>query len=266
MTDETIPGRGDVAKNPVALVTGSGRKRLGHHVVQELARRGYRIAIHAHTSLDEAEGLREELAGQKVEAIVIQGDLSEANEIDRVVSETVEHFGQLDACVHTAAIWSPKTLEETTPEDVDKYYKINAFAPLWLGRAAGLAMARQATGGAIVLFGDWASARPYPDYSAYFLSKGTIPTITRTLATELAMRNPRIRVNAILPGPVMLSDEIPEDVREAVISATLVKRAGSPQNVAHAVAFLLENDYVTGHCLPIDGGRTIFQPADPRTS
>jgi pteridine reductase len=118
-------------------------------------------------------------------------------------------------------------------------------------------MCRQPEGGAIVTVADWALARPYRNYAAYFASKGAIPTLTRTLAVELAARNPRVRVNCVMPGPVMLPDDLPEAERRAAIAGTLVGREGSPENVAHAVVFLVENDFVTGVCLPVDGGRTL---------
>ena len=101
---------------------------------------------------------------------------------------------------------------------------------------------------------DWAIERPYRDYSAYFASKGAIPTLTRVFAVELA---PRVRVNAVLPGPVLLPEELPAATRERAVAGTLLQRAGKPENVAQAVLFLAQNDFVTGVCLPIDGGRTI---------
>jgi pteridine reductase len=121
-------------------------------------------------------------------------------------------------------------------------------------------MVRQPEGGCIVTLGDWAIARPYLHYAAYFPSKGAIPTLTRTLAVELGVRNPRVRVNCILPGPVMLPPDLPEAERQQAINATLVKREGSAEHVAHAVLFLIDNDFVTGVCLPVDGGRTVFAP------
>jgi pteridine reductase len=102
--------------------------------------------------------------------------------------------------------------------------------------------------------------RPYLNYAAYFPSKGAIPTLTRALAVELGSRNPRVRVNCILPGPVLLPPDLPEDERRQAIEATLVKREGSPQNIAQAVLFFIDNDFVTGVCLPVDGGRSIFAP------
>ncbi|NLF08260.1 MAG: SDR family oxidoreductase, partial [Pirellulaceae bacterium] len=88
-------------------------------------------------------------------------------------------------------------------------------------------------------------------------SKGAIPAITRDFAVELARRNPAVRVNCILPGPVMLPENLDEHEVKGAVAGTLLKRPGNPENVAHAVVFLLENDYVTGVCLPVDGGRTI---------
>ena len=123
---------------------------------------------------------------------------------------------------------------------------------------AGLAMVKQARGGCIVNVGDWADVRPYKDYAAYFPSKAAIPGLTRVFAVELGTRNPRVRVNAVLPGPVMLPPEVAGAEREAVIAGTLVKREGGPEHVARAVLHFVENDFVTGACLPVDGGRSVF--------
>ena len=92
----------------------------------------------------------------------------------------------------------------------------------------------------------------------YFPSKAAIPGLTRVFAVELGTRNPRVRVNAVLPGPVMLPPEVAGAEREAVIAGTLVKREGGPEHVARAVLHFVENDFVTGACLPVDGGRSVF--------
>jgi pteridine reductase len=121
-------------------------------------------------------------------------------------------------------------------------------------------MVKQPEGGCIVTIGDWAIERPYLNYSAYLTSKGTIPTLTRILAVELATRNPRVRVNCILPGPVMLPVDLPLAEKEEAIRATLLKREGKPENIAQAVLALIDNDFLTGVALPVDGGRTIYAP------
>jgi pteridine reductase len=119
-------------------------------------------------------------------------------------------------------------------------------------------MVQQSEGGVIVNFGDWAVIRPYVDYAAYFPSKGAVDAITRSMAVELGSRNPKVRVNAILPGPVMLPSEVGPEERAEVISNTLVKREGTPENVAQAVLSFIENDFLTGVLLPVDGGRSIY--------
>jgi pteridine reductase len=119
-------------------------------------------------------------------------------------------------------------------------------------------MVRQPEGGCIITLGDWAVARPYVNYASYFPSKGAIVAMTRSLAVELGTRNPNVRVNCILPGPVMLPPTISPEERERVIQGTLVHREGKPENIAQAVLALVENDFITGACLPVDGGRSIF--------
>lgn len=242
---------------PVALVTGSGAPRIGNHVARLLAQRGYRLVVHGHTSRAAAEATAAELCAGGTEAIALLADLADEAAVERMVRDTLDHFGRIDALVNCAAIWQRQRLEDATADDVRRHFEVNTLATFLCCQHGGLAMAAQESGGAIVNLGDWAVVRPYPDYAAYFPSKGAIGALTRSLAVELAARNPRVRVNAVLPGPAMLPDDLPEDERRAAIAGTLVKREGSPWHIAHAVLFLLENDFVSGVCLPVDGGRTI---------
>lgn len=244
-------------ERPVALVTGSGAPRVGAVIARHLAAAGYRLALHANRSLREAEATAAELASQGSEAIALAADLRDPQAIEELVAAAHAHFGRLDVLVNSAAIWEPKPLEEAAAEEVRRHFECNTLAVYLCCRAAGLIMVQQPSGGAIVNIGDWATVRPYRNYSAYFASKGAIPTITRDFAVELAARNPRVRVNAVLPGPVMLPADLSQAERDAAIAGTLVKREGTPEHVADAVLFLVRNDFVTGVCLPVDGGRTI---------
>lgn len=241
----------------VALVTGAGAPRIGNCVARLLAASGYRVVLHAHRSVAAAEETAMELRRAGAEAEVVFADLTEEQAVRELSSRAQAFFGRIDALVNCAAIWSSKPLEDVTADDVRRHFDANALSTFLCCQHVGLAMAAQAGGGAIVNVGDWAVARPYLNYAAYFPSKGAIPTLTRMFAVELAHRNPRVRVNAVLPGPAMLPENLPEAERAAAIAGTLVKRPGSPEHVAHAVRFLLENDFVTGVCLPVDGGRTI---------
>jgi pteridine reductase len=241
----------------VAVVTGSGAKRVGNCIAAELAARGYQVALHAHKSLAAAETTADELRRFGQDVAVFAADLTNEAQARGLIAAVHQRFGRLDVLVNAAAIWSPKPLEQVTAADVQQNFAANTLATFVCSQQAGLLMASQPNGGVIINIGDWAIERPYLNYAAYFPSKGAIPTLTRDFAVELAHRNPRIRVNAILPGPVMLPADLPAEERAAAIAGTLVKREGSPQHIAAAAIFLIENDFITGVCLPVDGGRTI---------
>jgi pteridine reductase len=250
-----------MAKTKVALVTGSGKRRIGWHVAEALARRGYALAVHYRSSAAEAAQAVAHFQRLGVEAVAIQADLADEGSAKALVEQTLTRFGRLDVLVNCAAIWESKRLEDVTAAQVRRQFDVNTLSTFLCSQQAGLAMTRQSEGGCIVLIGDWATARPYLNYAAYLLSKGAIPTMTRCLAVELASRNPAVRVNCILPGPVMFQPDVPEAERQEAIAGTLLKREGRPENVAQAVLFFIDNDFVTGACLPVDGGRSIF-PAE----
>jgi pteridine reductase len=243
----------DATQSPVALVTG-GAARIGRAIVSDLAARGYRVAVHANTSLDRAQELVTELTAKGSDAAAFGAELRDEDATRAMIDRVRRHFGRLDALVNNAASWAPTPLDTVSADDVRRFFEVNALSMFVCCQHAGLIMAEQEHGGAIVNIGDWAVARPYRNYSAYFMSKATIPTMTRMFAVEFA---PRVRVNAVLPGPVLLPDSVSEAERRRAIAGTLLGRPGRPENVAQAVAFLLENDFVTGVCLPVDGGRTL---------
>jgi pteridine reductase len=242
----------------VALVTGSGKRRVGWHVADALAGRGYALAIHYRSSAAEAIGAVAYFRDRGANAFAFQADLTDEKAVQALIGQVLKHFGRLDVLVNCAAAWKSKKLEDVTAADVRHYFETNALSTFLCSQQAGLAMVRQPEGGSIITLGDWAVERPYLNYAAYFPSKGAIPTLTRCLAVELADRNPHVRVNCILPGPVLLPPDLPADERQEAIEATLVKREGSAQNIALAVLSLIDNDFVTGVCLPVDGGRSVY--------
>jgi len=244
----------------VALVTGSGKRRVGSHVAEALAERGYSLAIHYRSSSADAAELVALLNKKGVNARAFQADLADESAVRKLVTDVLAAFGQLDVLVNCAAIWKSKKLEEVTAADVREHFDINTLGTFLCCQHAGLAMVKQPEGGVIINVGDWAEVRPYLNYAAYFPSKGAVSTLSRCMAVELASRNPKVRVNCILPGPVMLPPDLPEDEKQQAINATLVKREGSPLNIAQAAIALIENDFITGVCLPVDGGRTVYAP------
>ncbi len=244
----------------VALVTGSGKKRVGWHVADALAARDYSLALHYRSSAAEAAETVATFKDRGVEVVAFQADLSDEQAVRAMVQSILSRFGRIDVLVNCAAIWKSKKLEDVTAADVRMHLETNTLGTFLCCQHAGLAMTKNPDGGLIVNIGDWAEVRPYLNYAAYFPSKGAVTTMTRCFAVELASRNPKVRVNCIMPGPVMLPPDLPEAEKRHAIEATLLKREGSPKNIAQAVLSFIDNDFITGVCLPVDGGRTIFAP------
>lgn len=244
--------------NPVAWVTGSGAKRVGQSIANAFARAGYRIVLHANQSIESANEFAEELRTQGTDTLVVQGLVNDPDFSPRAIHQIVERFGRLDVLVNSAAIWDWVKFENISEADIRKQFEVNTLGTFLCSRAAGLQMVSQLEGGSIILLGDWAVHRPYQHFAPYFIGKGGIETMTRSLAVELASRNPNIRVNAILPGPVMLDESISAESAERIRQQSLLKRHGTPDDVANAALFLAQQPFITGVSLPVDGGRSIY--------
>jgi len=244
------------------LVLGCGKKRVGYHIARELTQKGYQTLLHYRSDHPERLEIDAELKQLGCAPHWFQAELSDEPSVERLF-QAIDRLGLgIDSLVHAASIWKPLPWREIRASDLEENYKANLLGTVLPCLAAGKRMVRQENGGCMILLGDWAVRRPYPNYLAYFASKGAIPTITRGLAVELGQANPRVRVNCIEPGPVMLPPDLPQEEKDAAIQATLVKREGTPREVALAALSLIENTFVTGVCLPVDGGRSIWAPED----
>lgn len=242
----------------VALISGSGRRRVGSVVALTLARAGFDIAVHYHQSNQAAQEVVQlvQAAGSQCDAF--QADVAAEAEVERMFGAVLSRFGRLDVLVTAAAIWESIPLESTTADDMLRSFRVNTLGTFLCARRAGLIMASQAEGGCIVTIGDWAVQRPYLNHAAYFASKGAIESLTRALAVELAHKNPKVRVNCVHPGPVMFPPGASEAERRMLVESTLVKDGDCPESIGRAVMFLVEEPFVTGVCLPVDGGRSIY--------
>ncbi len=242
----------------VALITGSGKRRLGRYVAEALGERGYAVALHYHRSAADAEEAVAVFRARGVAAEASGADRADESAARALVRAAHGRWGRLNVLVNCASVWRAKRLEDVTAQDVRIHFEANVLGTFLCSREAGLLMAAQPEGGCIVNFGDWAEVRPYPDYAAYFATKGGIPTLTRCLAVELGIRNPRVRVNCVLPGPVLFAEELPEAERASAVGSTLLKREGGPESVVRAVMATVDNDFMTGSCLTVDGGRSVY--------
>jgi len=242
----------------VAWITGSGAPRVGQVIAKYFAAKGFRIALHANSSIESAASCALEMQQSGTEAIVLHGAVEDPEFAKTSVQQIVQQFGRLDVLINSAAVWDGQLLEKTTASDVKSQFEVNTLGTFLSTQAAGLQMVSQSMGGAIVLIGDWSVVRPYPGFAAYFAGKGAIETMTRSFAVELATRNPAVRVNAVLPGPVMLAESISSEKANAIREQSLLKLDGQPEHVAEAAYFLASHEFITGVCLPVDGGRSIY--------
>ncbi len=239
-------------RGKVALVTG-GAHRLGRAVVLELASRGVDVAINFHHSHEAALATERCAAGYGVNAMRSPADAADPDAVERMVEEISDRLGTIDYLIAAAGVFR-RTPVEAVGED-DWHDMMHGNVATFRTCAAAVAPRMQESGGgAIVAFGDVAALRPWRDYIPYCVSKSLVLAHARALAVELA---PTVRVNSVLPGPVLFPPDYPEAARQSEIRRTLLQRAGHPGDIAGAVAFLLESDYLTGAELPVDGGRLL---------
>ena len=184
---------------------------------------------------------------------VFQANLTDITSIERMMSSVAAKFGGLDILVNSASVFSPATAEDATPEHWDLQMDTNAKAPFFLAQRAA-ALMRTRGGGKIINIADVAGEVIWPSYLPYSISKAALIAVNRGLAKTYA---PEIQVNAIAPGPILFPEYYTDAQKQAAIERTLLKRAGSPSDIVNAVVFLIENDYITGEMIHVDGGRHI---------
>lgn len=239
-------------QNAHVLVTGSAR-RIGRCLAERFLKEGARLTGHYHHSHSEAEGLLR-LAPGKVH--LVSADLSRVSEARKLVRAAEEKFGPIDILVNSASIFFPTPALGATEDEWDQLLDTNLKGIYFLCQAAGVQMTQR--GGLILNLADVNCVRPMPNYAPYVISKAGLWMMTRALALEWA---PKVRVNSISPGPVLLPENYSEERKERAIERTLLGRVGDPKDIAEAALFLIRNDYVTGQDIAVDGGRSLAERA-----
>ncbi|HUI07498.1 MAG TPA: SDR family oxidoreductase [Verrucomicrobiae bacterium] len=241
-------------KGKTALVTGAA-KRVGREIALGLARRGANIVVHYNTSAADARTTVAEIQQLGVDAIAVKADQASARQVKAAVMEAVRHFQHIDVFVASAAVYRKTPFATLSEADWDWHIDANLKGPFLFALEIGRHMKTGNLAGKVILFADWAAIRPYADYLPYCVSKAGVICLTKSLAKALG---PKVQVNAIAPGPVLLPPDFTAAEKRAVINATVVKRMGSPQDIVNSVLFLIEgSDFITGHTLIVDGGRLI---------
>lgn len=235
----------------VALVTGAGQ-RVGQALAVALGARGMCVGVHYHRSAAGAAETCRRIIAAGGEAHPFHADLADADAPAALVDAVASHFGAFDALVNSAAVMERTPVGEVTPGQWDAMFAVNLRAPFFCAQAAARAMGER--GGAIVNLADLAAFETWPAYVPHTITKAGVVQMTRALARALA---PRVRVNAVAPGTVLLPAGWSADDAERLRRTTPLGRTGTPGDVAHAMLYLLEADYVTGETLLVDGGRHV---------
>jgi pteridine reductase len=243
-----------VSDHPVALITG-GARRVGAVIARTLHAAGYDLALHYRHSETAARELADELQLQRGHScLLLQADLAELSNLPSLIDRTLSHFGRLDALINNASAFYPTPTGTATPAQWNELFASNAQVPFFLSQAAVPAL--ESRRGGIVNLLDIYAERPLADHPLYCMAKAALAAMTRSLALDLG---PHIRVNGVAPGAVLWpSDGNSYTDRQALLQRTPLQRAGTPQDVAGAVLWLLRDaPFVTGQIIRIDGGRTL---------
>jgi len=241
-------------ERPVALITGAG-KRVGAVIARTLHAAGYDLALHYRHSAADAELLASSLERQRSgSTFTVQAELAELEALPGMVQRILERFGRLDALVNNASAFYPTPVGSANVTQWNELFASNAQAPFFLAQAATPAL--RESRGAIVNMVDIYAERPLANHAIYCMAKAALEAMTRSLALDLG---PDVRVNGVAPGAVMWpSDGKAYDDQQAMLARTPLQRAGSPDDVASAVLWLLRDaPFVTGQIIRVDGGRTL---------
>jgi len=233
----------------VALVTGAGR-RLGRAVALRLAQEGAHVAVHYRESEHEAAEVVNEILKLGSKGVALRADLRSVDDIRRMFLEAGNELGRLDLLVNSAANFLPGSVISITEEIWDASLDTNVRAPFFCAQAAAPMLRRSQ--GSIVNFADTGGLLGWPGYVSHSVSKAGVVMLTKCLAKALA---PDVRVNAIAPGTITMAGDPPEWESEFVKMAPL-RKTGKPSDVADAVVYLAMAEFMTGHTLVLDGGRT----------
>lgn len=232
---------------PLALVTGAAH-RLGKAFALTLARAGYGIVLHYHSSSDEALQTKAEIESLSRSVTLAQADLTDPQQINSLIS----NLQSLSVLVNSAAFMPSGNVDALTLENWDTSLDLNLRAPFLLAQECAKKMT---DGGLIVNITDVGAQKAWSRYPSYTVSKAALESLTKILARALA---PQIRVNAIAPGFVLQSDIVPPEEWERLIGRIPLKRPARTEEITSALEFLLRNEYVTGQTIVVDGGYSLI--------
>ncbi len=233
----------------VILITGATGK-LTRTIVKELANKHAKLALHYHTNHELAKNLQNQLKHTSIK--LYSSDLTSTQNAQALAHSVLNDFKHIDILINTASTFPTDSLIETTDQTIEQTLTLNLKAPLTLAKA--LYDNFKSNPGVIINIADIWGIYPTNTFFAYSLAKSAMITLTKLLAQEFA---PTTRVNAIAPGIIDFKENTSPTLREKLINRIPLARKASPQEIAKTTLFIIENDYITGQTLIIDGGRTL---------
>ena len=243
-------------EDKVVFVTGSAR-RVGRAIALGFADEGANLVIH-HVSTSSAEPAQtavEEAKRRGVDAVITTGDQGNPDHVARMMTEIRGYYGRLDVLVNSGGLFRRADFLDIAYEDWQRVIDVNLTGPFLLTQQAARLMIENRSAGVIINIGDNGGLNGWVSYPHHSVSKAGIVMLTKVSALALAEHN--IRVNCVVPGPVLLPPGSTPSTKEHIASSLPVGRLGTPKNVAHACTFLAQNDFATGSILRVDGGEGI---------
>lgn len=231
---------------PAALITGSA-KRLGKAIAINLAQHGFDIILHYRNSEKEAEETARKIRSMGCECETLMGDLEDSKMVKKMIPAALKSFPSLSLLVNNASVFERVSLLQASTDHYDRTMTVNLKAPVLLSRD----FARYVGKGHIVNILDTKAMRTHSVYFSYTLSKKALLEFTRMAAVELG---PEVRVNAVGPGLILPPEGKDNDYLKRLGQKVPLKRHGEPRDISRAVLFLVENTFITGECIHVDGG------------
>ncbi|NDJ52114.1 MAG: SDR family oxidoreductase [Chloroflexi bacterium] len=243
----------DDLRGKIAFVTGSAR-RVGRAIALEFAKEGCNLVIHHSSprSADDAQDTAEEARALGVETMVTSGDQSKPEDVERIFGEIKDHYGRLDIMINSAAIFKRTDLLDISYEEWQQVIGINLSGPFMNTQHAARLMIEGGSGGLIVNISDNSGLNAWASRPHHSISKAGVIMLTQVAALSLAQH--AIRVNCVVPGPVLVPAGAGEEVLDEIAAALPVGHIGAPLNIANACIFFAKNDFATGSILRVDGG------------
>lgn len=244
------------------LVTGAA-KRLGRAIALDLAAAGWNVVIHYNGSEEDADSAAQAARAFGADAATVKCDLSKEAETATLVDRAVREIGPLTALINSASLFENDDWQSATRQSWDDHMEVNLRAPLLLSQLFAKQLPETATGNIINIV-DQRVLKPTPQFLSYSVSKAGLYWLTTTLAQGMG---PRIRVNAVGPGPTLKNPRQSDEDFDRQRDATILRHGASPADICGAVRYLLSADAVTGQMIAVDGGQhLIWQTPDTGVS